>query len=328
MHPSRSGRRVHIATTRLSRQEPGGAGRSENRSRSVIRRRRGRRAYVFLLPWIVGCVGLTVGPIIASLYFSFTDYNLLSSPHWIGLENYFNLFSDERYLTSVVVTLKYVFISVPVKLAFALLVAMVLKESFKMTSVYRAVYYVPSLLGGSVAVAILWRQIFGDPGILQSFLAQLGISSQGWLTSPATALNTLVVLEAWQFGSPMLIFLAALRQMPQDLYESALVDGAGRVGRFWYITIPLLTPIIFFNLILQMIGAFQAFTPSFIISGGTGGPVDSTLFYTLYLYIKGFGDLEMGYASAMAWVLVIVIGGITGLLFYSSKFWVFYGDSK
>ncbi|MFG1622670.1 carbohydrate ABC transporter permease [Kribbella sp. NPDC049227] len=290
--------------------------------------KKGKAGYLFLTPWIIGCVCLTLGPIIASLYFSFTDYSLLASPHWVGLKNYSDMFHDKRYWASVIVTVKYVFIGVPIKLGIALLIALLLKDGMRHMSVYRAIYYVPSLLGGSVAIAILWRQIFGDPGIFQSFLALFGIESQGWLTSPATSLNTLIVLEAWQFGSPMLIFLAGLRQMPQDLYDSAAVDGAGPVRKFWNVTLPLLTPILFFNLVLQMIGSFQAFTPSFIISSGTGGPVDSTLFYTLYLYIQGFGNLQMGYASAMAWVLLVVVGAITGLLFFTAKYWVFYGDSR
>lgn len=276
---------------------------------------------------MVGFIVLTVGPILASLYLSFTDYHLLTAPRWVGLENYAKLISDPRYHSAVIVTLKYVVIGVPVKLAFALLIAMVFQRGMRALAVYRAVYYVPSLLGGSVAIAILWRQLFGQPGVVQQLLALAHIHSQGWLTSPSTALQTLIILEVWQFGSPMIIFLAALRQIPRDLYEAGAVDGAIRVRAFWHITLPLLSPIVFFNLVLQMIGSFQAFTPSFIVSSGTGEPDDSTLFYTLYLYIEGFGHLQMGYASAMAWVLLVAIAVITGALFLSSRFWVFYGDS-
>ena len=282
--------------------------------------------YVFLAPWMVGFVFLTVGPMLASLYLSFTDYKLLAPPRWIGLRNYEALLTDSRYQSAVMVTLKYVFLGVPAKLCFALLIAVVLKRSLRLTAVYRAVYYVPSLLGGSVAIAILWRQLFGQPGVVQQLLALVHIDTQGWLTSPSTALSTLVILEVWQFGSPMIIFLAALKQIPQDLYDAASVDGAGRLRQFWSITVPMLTPIIFFNLILQMIGSFQAFTPSFVVSGGSGGPVDSTLFYTLYLYIVGFGHLQMGYASAMAWVLLVGVAAITGVLFATARFWVYYGD--
>ncbi len=296
------------------------------RRKRPLRSRVDLSGYVFLAPWMIGFVCLTVGPILASLYLSFTDYKLLAPPKWIGLENYTDLLADERYRSAVVVTLKYVFIGVPAKLCFALLIAMVLKRSLRVMALYRAIYYVPSLLGGSVAIAILWRQLFGHPGVIQQLFALVGIETQGWLTSPATALYTLVILEVWQFGSPMIIFLAALRQIPQELYDAAAVDGARRLRTFWYVTVPLLTPIIFFNLILQMIGSFQAFTPSFIVSGGDGGPVDSTLFYTLYLYIEGFGQLQMGYASAMAWVLLLAVAIITGAIFVTARFWVFYGD--
>jgi len=282
--------------------------------------------YLFLAPWIIGLVGLTVGPVLASLYYSFTDYGLLSAPDFVGFQNYVDMFHDDRYWNSVVVTLLYVVIGVPLKLAFALLIAVLLKDATRGMSTYRAIYYVPSLLGGSVAIAILWRQLFGDTGVLNSLLALVGVDGIAWIADPRTSLSTLIVLEIWQFGSPMIIFLAALRQMPQDLYDAAAVDGAGKLRRFWHITIPLLTPIIFFNLILQMIGSFQAFTPSFIISQGTGGPVDSTLFYTLYLYIQGFGNLEMGYASAMAWVLLLAVAAITAGLFFTARYWVFYGD--
>jgi multiple sugar transport system permease protein len=276
---------------------------------------------------MTGFVFLTIGPMIASLYLSFTDYHLLTRPHWIGLENYLKLGDDNRYRSAVAVTLKYVFIGVPVKLAFALLVAIVLRSGVRALAVYRAAYYVPSLFGGSVAVAILWRQLFGQPGLIQQALALIHVDSQGWLTNPSTALSTLIILEVWQFGSPMIIFLAALRQIPHDLYEAAAVDGAVRLRAFWHITLPVLTPIIFFNLVLQMIGSFQAFTPSFVVSGGSGGPVDSTLFYTLYLYIEGFGRLQMGYASAMAWVLLLGIAAVTGGIFLTSRYWVYYGDS-
>jgi multiple sugar transport system permease protein len=282
--------------------------------------------YLFLAPWIIGLVGLTIGPVLASLYYSFTDYGLLSAPDFVGFQNYVDMFHDDRYWNSVVVTLLYVVIGVPLKLAFALLIAVLLKDATRGMSTYRAIYYVPSLLGGSVAIAILWRQLFGDTGVLNSLLALVGVDGIAWIADPRTSLSTLIVLEIWQFGSPMIIFLAALRQMPQDLYDAAAVDGAGKLRRFWHITIPLLTPIIFFNLILQMIGSFQAFTPSFIISQGTGGPVDSTLFYTLYLYIQGFGNLEMGYASAMAWVLLLAVAAITAGLFFTARYWVFYGD--
>ncbi|GAB2579448.1 carbohydrate ABC transporter permease [Kribbella endophytica] len=285
-------------------------------------------AYAFLTPWLVGLVGLTLVPMVLSLYYSFTDYSLLSPPVWEGLANYERMLSDDRFQHSLVVTFTYVLLSVPLELVFALAVAVVLNQGLRAVSFYRAVYYVPSLLGGSVAVAILWRQIFGADGLVNQVLGLVGLDGPGWISSPDTSLFTLVLLRVWQFGAPMVIFLAGLRQIPADVLEAAEVDGAGRLRRFFHITLPLLSPIVFFNLVLQIIGAFQAFTPAFIISGGSGGPSDSTLFYTLYLYQKAFGSFEMGYAAAMAWVLLLIIAGFTAANFAMSRRWVFYADER
>jgi multiple sugar transport system permease protein len=193
-------------------------------------------------------------------------------------------------------------------------------------SFYRSVYYLPSLLGGSVAIAVLWRQIFGTSGLINQLLALVGIEGMGWIADPSTALGTLMVLNVWTFGAPMVIFLAGLRQIPTMYYEAASVDGASKVRQFATITMPLLTPIIFFNLVLQIIGAFQSFTQAFVVSGGTGGPADSTMFFTLYLYQQGFGNFNMGYASAMAWLLLLIIAAFTFINFIASKWWVFYDD--
>ena len=293
------------------------------------RRREARTAYVFLAPWFVGLFVITVGPILASLYLSFTDYNLLESAKWVGWDNYSELFTvDTRFLTSLRVTTVYVLVSVPMQLAFALVLALALDRGLRGLSFYRSIYYLPSLLGGSVAVAILWRKIFGSDGLVNAVLDVFGIQGAGWVSDPDTALGTLILLHVWTFGAPMVIFLAGLRQIPQSYYEAAQVDGAGRLRQFRSITLPLLTPIIFFNLVLEVIKSFQSFTQSFIVSSGTGGPVDSTLFYTLYLYLKGFKSYEMGYAAAMAWVLLLIIAGLTGVNFLASKYWVFYGDTK
>jgi multiple sugar transport system permease protein len=283
--------------------------------------------YLFLSPWFLGLFLLTLGPMLATFYFSFTDYPLLTGPEWTGLDNYKRMFfEDPRYLQSLKVTFIYVFLSVPLELIFALLVAMVLNRGLQALSLYRAIYYLPSLLGGSVAIAIMWRQVFGTDGLVNQFLALFGFDGPSWVSTPEYALYTLVLLKVWQFGSPMVIFLAGLRQIPQQYYDAAAVDGAGRVTRFLRITIPLLTPIIFFNLVLQLIRAFQAFTPAFIVSGGTGGPVDSTLFYTLYLYQEAFAHFRMGYAAAMAWVLVAIVAAFTAANFLMSRYWVYYED--
>ena len=282
-------------------------------------------AYFFLLPWLVGFFVLTLGPLLTSLYLSFTDFDLLTTPEWIGTANYVEMFTqDRRFRTSLGVTFNYVFFSVPLSLAFALLVAMLLNRDIRGIGLYRAVFYLPSLLGGSVAIAILWRQIFGRDGLVNRVLELVGINGPSWISTPQYALDTLIVLHIWQFGAAMLIFLAGLKQIPQDLYDAASVDGAGIVSKFFRITVPMLTPVIFFNLIMGIIGAFKAFTSAYIVSGGNGGPLDSTLFYTLYLYEKGFTNFEMGYASAMAWVLLIIISICTALVFRSSRFWVHY----
>ncbi|NUW36920.1 sugar ABC transporter permease [Nonomuraea sp. SMC257] len=299
------------------------------RAVNANRRREALTAYVFLAPWFLGLFIITVGPILASLYLSFTDYSLLEEGSWVGADNYVKMFTqDDRFLTSLKVTTVYVVVSVPLQLAFALLLALALDRGLRGLSFYRSIYYLPSLLGGSVAIAILWRKLFGVDGLFNAMLSVFGIEGPGWVSDPDTALGTLILLHVWTFGAPMVIFLAGLRQIPQSYYEAASVDGASRLRQFRSITLPLLTPIIFFNLVLEVIKSFQSFTQSFIVSGGNGGPVDSTLFYTLYLYLKGFKSYEMGYAAAMAWVLLLIIAGLTGVNFLASKYWVFYGDTK
>jgi multiple sugar transport system permease protein len=292
--------------------------------------RRALTPYLFLLPWIVGIIAVTLGPMAASLYLSFTDYNLVGRLNWVGLDNYRRMFTDDpRFLAAAGVTFRYVLLSVPLQLAFALGLALLLNRGVRGLSIYRSVYYLPSLLGSSVAVAILWRQVFGRSGLVNRALEVVGFENlPNWIATPQHALQTLVVLNVWTFGSPMIIFLAGLRQIPTELYEAASVDGAGTARKFAMITVPLLTPVIFFNLILQMIHAFQAFTQAYIISGGNGGPVDSTLFYTLYLYQKAFTDFDMGYASAMAWVLLVVIAAFTAIAFSTSRYWVYYGGDR
>lgn len=290
--------------------------------------RRNRAGYLFLTPWLIGFFCLTLGPTIASLYLSFTDYDLLTPARWSGFKNYhYALFEDPRLGHALSVTFNYVLWSVPLKLSVALALAMALDRSVRGVTVYRAIFYLPSLLGASVAIAILWRLIFGGDGLVNEILlATVGWSGPSWVTHPDYALSTLVILAIWQFGSPMIIFLAGLRQVPQDLYEAAAMDGARPLRQFFRITVPLLAPVIFFNLVLQTIDAFKAFTQAFIVSGGRGGPVDSTMFYTLYLYLEAFANFRMGYASALAWLLLIIIGVFTGIAFLSSRYWVYYED--
>lgn len=303
---------------------------SRTRRWLTVNRRETLAAYTFLLPWLIGLVGITAGPMIASLYLSFTDYRITGSTDWIGLDNYVQMFTqDPRFWPAVQVTLTYVLVSVPLVLVFALLLAMVLNKGVRGLSFYRSVYYLPSLMGTSVAVAVLWRRVFGSEGLLNSLLEFLvGTSPGSWLGNPDLSIYPLITLNVWTFGAAMVIFLAGLRQIPQDLYEAASVDGANGFRRFRHVTLPLLTPIIFFNTLLNIIAAFQAFTQAYVVSEGTGGPVNSTLFYTLYLYQQGFRQFNMGYASAMAWVLLLTVAAATALFFWTSKYWVFYGDKR
>ncbi|MDR1469974.1 MAG: sugar ABC transporter permease [Spirochaetaceae bacterium] len=283
-------------------------------------------AYVFLAPWILGLLAFTIIPMLMSLYFSFTRYNMATPPVWFGLANYTGMFKDPRVIKSLQVTFIYVLLGCPFQLAFALLLATVLKKNRRGVRFYRAVYYLPSLFGGSVAVALLWRQIFNAEGVVNRILAIFDITGKNWIATPDTALYTLILLHIWQFGASMVIFLGGLKQISQDYYEAAEIDGAGKFRCFFNITLPLLTPMVFFNIVMAVINSFQAFTPSYIISGGTGSPLDSTLFYTLYLYIKAFRQFSMGYASAMAWVLLIIIAIITRIMFLAADKWVYYDE--
>jgi multiple sugar transport system permease protein len=318
-------------------------------ARFLLLFRRNAVAYMFLAPWLVGFFVLTLYPMLYSLRLSFTDYDFTQpdSTQWIGLGNYQKMFGsafgqteftassgevmrvDRYYMKSLSVTFTYVLVSVPLKLIFALAVALLMNQKLRGVSFYRAVYYIPTLLGGSVAIAVLWRKLFEKDGLVNDFLGVFGFTDlPGWITSPDYALWTLILLTVWQFGSSMIIFLAGLKQIPQEYYEAASVDGANKVRQFLSITIPLLSPVIMFNMIMQMIGAFQTFTQAYIIGGGRGGVLNSTLFYTLHLYIQGWTYHEMGYASAMAWVLLVIIGMITAFIFISSRRWVSYGAGE
>jgi len=287
--------------------------------------------YLFIAPWLIGFFAFTFIPIAASLVLAFTNYNILSPlPHWVGVRNFERMFShDPRYWMSVRQTFYFAFTSVPLKLAFALALAMLMTAPRRLVGVYRAAYYLPSIVGANVAVAVMWRQIFGTDGVVNAVLATVGLPAHtSWLGNPATAVWTVIALAVWEFGSPMLIFLAGLKQIPAELYEAAAIDGAGMLARFTRVTLPLLTPIIFFNFVVQMIFGFTVFTSAFIISNGTGSPLDTLLFYPLYLYQKGFRDFEMGYAAAMAWVLLVVTALLTALIFKSSRYWVFYAQEE
>lgn len=281
--------------------------------------------YAFISPWLIGFILFTIFPMGLSFVLSFTQYDLLSAPKWIGLENYINIFiNDDRFISALKATFSYVFAAIPLRLIFALFVAMLLVKDRRLVSGYRAAYYIPSLIGGSVAVAVMWRQLFGANGAINSVLIELGLMEKGisWVGNPNTALWTLILLAVWQFGSPMLIFIAGLKQIPDSYYEAASIDGANGWQKFTKITLPSLTPIIFFNFLMQIISGFMAFTESYLITDG--GPFDRTLFYAVYLFEKAFKFYDMGYASALAWILLVIMGVFTAIIFKTSNYWVHY----
>ena len=277
------------------------------------------------LPFTFGFLAFTIVPMLMSLYYAFTDYDIKNPPVWAGLKNFIKMFTDDpRFVKSLQVTFYFALTSVPLRLIFALLVALLLLRTTKATSFYRAAYYLPSIIGGSVAVSILWKRVFAKEGVVNAILGMFGIHTTfAWLGNKHTAIWVLVVLAVWQFGSSMLIFLSSLKQIPQSLYEAARVDGSNKWQQFWKITLPLLTPTIFFNLVMQMINGFLAFTQCYIITQGK--PMDSTLFYTVYMYEQSFQFNNAGYGAAMAWVMLLIIALITAILFGTKKFWVYEG---
>ena len=276
--------------------------------------------YIFSLPFIIGFLAFTLIPIAVSMYYSVTDYKLGQTPAFIGIKNYLELLKDERFINSVKVTLIYVVTSVPTKLIFALFVAYLLTQGRRGVTFYRSLYYVPSLIGGSIAVALVWKTIFSRKGLANTILASLGLQKLSWLGDPKLSMGILVLMSAWQFGSSMIIFAAGLKEIPGSYYEAAEIDGANKWQRFLSITLPCLSPIILYNLVMQTITAFMAFTQAFVIT--QGGPNDATNFYALYVYNHAFKWSNMGYASAMSWLMLVLISVITLILFKSSKFWV------
>lgn len=279
---------------------------------------------VYILPWLIGMVFLTLYPFINALIISFSDYNLVREPNFIGLTNYTNLFKDKDFLSTLLATLKYTVITVPLQLTFALFIAYILNFKLKFINFYRTAYYVPSLLGGNVAVAVLWRFLFQQDGFVNRFIGLFGGEPVPWLSSPSGAMSIIVLLKVWQFGSAMLIFLAALKDVPQDLYEAASVDGATKFHSFFHITIPLITPTIFFNLVMQLVNAFQEFNGPYLVTGK--GPLNSTYLTSMFIYDNAFKYFNMGYASAASWVLFVIIVSVTLILFATQNKWVFYSD--
>lgn len=280
--------------------------------------------FLFILPWLIGFLVFKLYPFASSLYYSFTDYQLFDGITKYTLENYINIFTTPKIVKALQVTFKYAFLTVPLKLVVALFIAYILNFKIKGVNLFRTAYYIPSILGGSVAIAVLWKAIFKDDGLLNTLLAMIGVDGPSWLSDPSWALFVICLLRVWQFGSAMVIFLAALKGVPVELYEAATIDGAGKWRQFFSITVPLITPIIFYNLVTQICQAFQEFNGPYIIT--QGGPRNSTTLISLLIYNSAFKNYEMGMASAMAWVLFVILMVFTVIAFLSQKYWVYYSD--
>ncbi len=281
---------------------------------------------LFILPWIVGMIIFKLYPFVTSLYYSFTNYNLMDPAKFIGLDNYTKLLKDDLFMKSLKITFKYALMTVPLKLIFALFIAYILNFKLKFVNAFRTIYYIPSILGGSVAIAVLWRFLFSDTGFVNLFLSKIGIAGPAWLGDPKVALFTLSILRVWQFGSAMVIFLAALKGVPEELYEAASIDGATKARQFFSVTMPMITPVIFYNFVTQLVQAFQEFNGPYIIT--QGGPMDSTMLTSLLIYKNAFSNFRMGLANAMAWYLFAAIMLLTVLSFVSQKYWVYYSDEE
>ena len=280
---------------------------------------------LYIAPWLLGFLIFQLYPFIASFCYSFTDYTLLNQPQFVGLKNYLTLFTtDKQFLSTMKITGFYALLSVPLKPAFALFIAILLNAKIKGIGIYRSLYYLPSILGGSVAVSVLWRVIFMKDGMINHFIGLLGLGPVNWLTDAKLALITLSLLQVWQFGSAMVIFLAALKGIPAELYEAASIDGSGKWNQFLHITLPQISSVVFFNLIMQSIQALQNFTSAFVITGG--GPMKRTYIIGMKLYDDAFRFYKVGYACAESWILFLVILALTLLVFKSSDAWVYYAD--
>lgn len=278
----------------------------------------------FILPWLLGFLIFKLYPFLSSLYYSFTDYDLFKGISKTGLMNFKEIFTSPKIIKSFSVTFKYALITVPLKLIVALFIAYILNFKLKGVKLFRTVYYVPSILGGSVAIAVLWKALFRDDGLINTFLNVFGIQGPTWLSDPKYSLFIISLLRVWQFGSAMIIFLAALKNVPEELYESSTLDGASKWRQFKSITVPLITPVIFYNLVTQLVQAFQEFNGPYIIT--QGGPRNSTTLISLLIYNSAFKNYKMGMASAMAWVLFIIVMVLTLIAFASQKYWVYYAD--
>lgn len=291
---------------------------------SSRKQRRAVIGFMYAVPWLIGFLVFKGYPFLSSLYYSFTNMNLQKTDYVYTLQNYISIFSDKKTMSVLFITFKYAFMTVPLKLIAALFIAYILCFPIKGVNFFRTAYYIPSVLGGSIAVAVLWKALFQKQGVINNMLALAGIEGISWLGNPSTALILICLLRVWQFGSAMVIFLAALKNVPKDLYEAAGIDGAGKWKQFYSITIPMISPVIFYNLITQITQAFQEFNGPFVITNG--GPNGATTLIAMLIYNNAFTKFDMGMASAQAWILFVIVGGLSAIAFISQSKWVHYSD--
>ena len=295
------------------------------RRRGLSKLEQGYMGFILVLPWLIGFCIFKLYPFVSSLIYSFTDYDLFKGvQNVVGFQNYIDAFTKPKNIKALQVTFTYAFMTVPLKLIFALFIAYILNFRIKGVGLFRTAYYVPSILGGSVAIAVLWKALFKNDGVVNTILAMLGFESINFLADKHWALFIICLLRVWQFGSAMVLFLAALKGVPEDLYEAASIDGATRGRQFMSITIPLISPVIFYNLVTQLVQAFQEFNGPYIITNG--GPRNATTLISLIVYNTAFKDYKVGMSSAMAWVMFVIVMMLTIIAFVSQKKWVYYSD--
>ena len=293
--------------------------------RGLSKLEQGYMGFVLILPWLIGFCIFKLYPFVSSLVYSFTDYDLFRGvQNVVGFQNYIDAFTKAKNVKALKVTFTYAFMTVPLKLIFALFIAYILNFKIKGVGLFRTAYYVPSILGGSVAIAVLWKALFKNDGVVNTILTMLGFESINFLADKNWALFIICLLRVWQFGSAMVLFLAALKGVPEDLYEAASIDGATKGRQFLSITIPLISPVIFYNLVTQLVQAFQEFNGPYIITNG--GPRNTTTLISVIVYNTAFKDYKVGMSSAMAWVMFVIVMILTIIAFVSQKKWVYYSD--
>lgn len=301
------------------------------RGMSPHRRREALTGLIFVSPWLIGFLLFYAGPAVVSFFMSFTRWNIVGTPVWIGLENYREIFTaDKNFWNSVIVTLRYAILYIPLMTVLSIIAALALNSQVKGVGIFRTLFYLPSIAPAIAASLIFMWILQPTYGLLNVLLSYVGINGPNWFKNPQFALWGIVMIAMWRLGASAIIYLAGLQNIPVHLYDAADVDGANKWQKFWHVTLPMLSPILFFQVVVELIGVFQTFTPAYVVSQSNGyaGPIKELYFYMLYVYIKGWQNLQMGYASALSWILTIFILIITVLVFRSSPYWVHYEAEK